>query len=688
MSKRTEAGRALRIALMASTGVVAVAATGVGAVSTLHVPRVKPMVHMMGTSLGGLNKAEAERRVQAWFSEVQKRPLMLVSDSLEQNPNMTPESLGVTLDLAATMRSIPVDTFWDEALRNMGQSKPTRVDVVPVLKVDTKKAQVLADWVNDFEKPSKKARARWVDGKIVRSQEQGGVELDVQKHSDAVIRATLDEAKVEIPLREAAKRVSDEDLEKITEVVAAYSTRFNSGQVARSSNIRTAASIIDGMILLPGEKFSFNDTVGRRSVAGGFRIAGVLVNGRKDYDVGGGICQVSTTLYNAALLADLKIVNRSPHSAPVPYVPLGRDAAVSYPNPDLEFQNTSDTPVAIAALYQPGKLEVKVLGQAHGKEVSIVTGGASSWGNGVKVVQDDTLGYGVEKVMERGSSGRRITAWRVVKQDGVEVRRDSLGTSIYRGSPRIIARNAKAKAPVAPAPAEPTGEAIEARPKPVPRSQPVRTERAAAKPSATTRKPATASRRTAASPRQEAAPTRRAAESARSEAAPTKRAAAPARRTSSTSSAPASTQARRTSTSPRGATTPTRKTSNATRREPAASVRKTSASPRQEAAPARRISSSQREASKPTQKTSTTVRTTAPSQRQKPSSAPKAAQRTTESQAPVRRPSRPATKEQAKPKAAPVSQTRRRAETRSPQGRSSQPEEAGRRQPGRARAGE
>jgi vancomycin resistance protein YoaR len=278
----------------------------------------------------------------------------------------------------------------------------------------------------------------------------------------------------ELPLKEAAKKVADADLEGITEVMAEYTTRYNAGMRSRSENIRLAATMIDGVVIPPGETFSFNTFLGRRTRAAGFKVAGVYENGRTSEDVGGGICQVSTTLYNASLLAALEIPMRSSHSLPVAYVPMGRDAAVSYPDPDLKIKNSFDHPIALAASVGGGSITFKVLGQKHPYEIEIIRGRVRTKENGTRRQVDSSLGYGVERVVHGGAPQRSLSTWRVFKQDGEEVRREELSLSFYRGSPRIVAYNPNAPKP-APKPQAPAAEpAAPAAKPPAPAASPSR----------------------------------------------------------------------------------------------------------------------------------------------------------------------------------------------------------------------
>jgi putative cell wall-binding protein len=126
-----------------------------------------------------------------------------------------------------------------------------------------------------------------------------------------------------------------------------YTTYFDSGMVNRSDNIRLAAEALNGHTLSPGDLFSFNQSVGRRTAEAGYKEAPIIMGEEFVPGVGGGVCQVSTTLYNAAVLADLEIVERHHHTLPVAYVPAGQDATVSYPALDLKFRNTLDVYIVI-----------------------------------------------------------------------------------------------------------------------------------------------------------------------------------------------------------------------------------------------------------------------------------------------------------------------------------------------------
>ena len=138
-------------------------------------------------------------------------------------------------------------------------------------------------------------------------------------------------------------------------VLGSYTTSYSTRQTNRCTNIRLAATAISGTVLQPGETFSFNTVVGRRTAARGYQVAHVYSGGKVEEGIGGGICQVSSTLFNAALLSNMTITARTSHGLPVSYLPAGRDATVSWGGPEFKFKNPYDFPVKITAGYDSGK---------------------------------------------------------------------------------------------------------------------------------------------------------------------------------------------------------------------------------------------------------------------------------------------------------------------------------------------
>ncbi|MGD7407579.1 VanW family protein, partial [Ralstonia pseudosolanacearum] len=152
---------------------------------------------------------------------------------------------------------------------------------------------------------------------------------------------TGDKKEYEIPLKVLRPTVSNDDLgiDAFPDELASYSTNYSSSGASRSNNIALATSKINGTVLMPGETFSYNGIVGRRTKEAGFQEAGAYSNGQVVNEVGGGICQVSSTLYNAVLRSNLEVTDRHNHMFQVNYCPIGTDATVSWGAPDFKFKN-------------------------------------------------------------------------------------------------------------------------------------------------------------------------------------------------------------------------------------------------------------------------------------------------------------------------------------------------------------
>jgi len=146
-----------------------------------------------------------------------------------------------------------------------------------------------------------------------------------------------------------------------SEVLGEYTTKFTAEPKSRNENISHAAESINGIVIGPGEEFSYNRAIGPTTKKTGYKRARIFIKGKKAFGYGGGVCQVSSTLYNAAASADMDIIERHSHSLPVEYVPKGKDAATSYGGMDLRFKNTRSYPVVIQTNVTDDSLTVQIV---------------------------------------------------------------------------------------------------------------------------------------------------------------------------------------------------------------------------------------------------------------------------------------------------------------------------------------
>jgi len=228
---------------------------------------------------------------------------------------------------------------------------------------------------------------------------------------------------------------------KIRRLLSFYTTAYVEDGT-RSNNIRLAASRMSGAMLAPGETLSFNDRVGPRTEGLGYREAHVFIGDRIEDDFGGGVCQVSTTLYNALFMANLEILERSPHSMTVDYVPLGRDAAVAFGVVDLVFQNTTGGHVLIVAETRPGFITFKVYGDGPDHRVTVESKILSKTDFKVEVVPDPTLPLG-QKEVTPGKVGYRVVAYKIAWDGVKEISRTILNYSSYKPMKQVVKEGTK-----------------------------------------------------------------------------------------------------------------------------------------------------------------------------------------------------------------------------------------------------
>ena len=258
----------------------------------------------------------------------------------------------------------------------------------------------------------------------------------------ALITGTSDTYTIPLKILYPKVRTSDIGSEAFPNLLASFSTSYATSNSNRSTNIALATAKIDGKVLMPGETFSYNQTVGQRTAQSGFKEAGVYVNGGVSTGIGGGICQVSSTLYNAVLRANLEIVDRTNHQFQVGYVPIGTDATVSWGSPDFKFKNSRSYPVKISATTSGKNIYIKIFGLHESTEydVEIVSYKTATIAYSTTYTKDSSLGAGKTKVVQAGSNGAKSETYRILKLNGAVVSKTLLSKDTYSPHNQIIAQ--------------------------------------------------------------------------------------------------------------------------------------------------------------------------------------------------------------------------------------------------------
>lgn len=239
-------------------------------------------------------------------------------------------------------------------------------------------------------------------------------------------------------------QVTSVELQNGFTMLSSFTTNTGSNQ-NRNVNISLAARAINGTAVMPGESFSFNRTTGERRSDKGYLPAPAIMDGTTIDEPGGGVCQVSSTLFNAAAIADMTITIREPHAWPATYVDKGLDATVNWPNLDFQFRNDKKTPVFIVSSYKDKKITVEIYGMRLGnaESVKLETELVSTTEPPTQPVyeQNVSLPPGVQQEKRKARTGYVVNTYRVYLRNGQEYRRETLCTSYYRAIQQVIEYN-------------------------------------------------------------------------------------------------------------------------------------------------------------------------------------------------------------------------------------------------------
>lgn len=234
--------------------------------------------------------------------------------------------------------------------------------------------EFMKDKYNDFLSTPENASISITGTNIQITQSTDGSKVDKNQLKSLTEQAigTVNQ-QIQIPVVAVKPERTTEDVQNmgIKEVIAEYRTPMNGRNGSQLFNVQRAASTLTGAFIAPDEVFSFNGRVGITDAANGYQSAAVYVNGKVEQSAGGGVCQVSSTLYGAILRADLSIVERSNHSLPVHYVPLGQDATVADYGPDLKFKNNTGHHIYIQSFVENNEAVVRIFGTNTGKNVQV-----------------------------------------------------------------------------------------------------------------------------------------------------------------------------------------------------------------------------------------------------------------------------------------------------------------------------
>lgn len=304
---------------------------------------------------------------------------------------------------------------------------------------------VVAEKCTRYDVPAINAALKRVDGEFQYTQGQNGEAVVVEESVGVVYDYITqmwqqDSLAVDLVLEETLAKGSEEELSQVQDLLGSYTTTYSAANIARSRNVENGCRLVDGITLYPGEEFSTLQTITPFTEANGYYAAASYLNGKVVDSLGGGICQVSTTLYNAVLLSELETTLRSSHSMIVTYVEPSMDAAIAESSgKDYKFRNNKDYPIYIEGIASKGKITFNIYGKETrdaGHKVRFESEVLeTTHPDHEDIIADASQSVGYINI-EAAHIGYKARLWKIVEENGVEVSRDVINRSTYKVSPR------------------------------------------------------------------------------------------------------------------------------------------------------------------------------------------------------------------------------------------------------------
>jgi len=414
--------------------------------------KIFPGVYIAGSYVGELSKEQAETRLSASVQENLKEPITLFFKD-KKWPFYSADFIEFDLEEAIERAFLSGrNKFFPKNYITMLRYKKNPIHLP--LSAEFKKnapedlfSEIQASVYTEPKDAYFKINGDTID---VVSDVQG-VELDVENMKKAIIRAILEKNKsVNVAVKRVQPGKTREELltMDIKFKTAEFSTKFNKALKERTQNIRLAAEKINGYIIAPDEIFSFNDVVGERTGEKGYKEAPIFYQNETVPGIGGGVCQLSSTIYNAALMANMEIVERSNHSLPVTYVPLGRDATVNYNYIDLKFKNNTGGYILLHTEVVDDTLTVKFYGNKKADDdIKFYSEVVRKIPPTLKIIKDYDLEKGKTRLKE-GSSGYYVRLWKIINVNNKEEKElvsedtyNAVASTLYVGEKEVNAES-------------------------------------------------------------------------------------------------------------------------------------------------------------------------------------------------------------------------------------------------------
>ncbi len=412
--------------------------------------------------IGELTREEAKTKLEQITEDNLKTKTLVIYDD-QKEKSISYSELGITYSLDTVLDSAfeighNGDLWSRYQIAKNGLDSPKKFTLDKEIS-DDKISEFINKNSSEFSASAKNATMVRKNGSFIITEEVEGRIVDesatLQSVKESLESSTTEIVKVPISFKIEKPQYSSDIFKQSQTLIASFSTSYNNASANRNENLKVAANKVSRM-LLPDEIFYLSNQLEPFTEAAGYKNAGVIVNGKVEDGLGGGVCQVASTLYNAVLLTDIEIVYRQNHSLPVSYVPLGRDATYATGAIDFKFKNNTGYPLTVEGYCKDNHVYINLYGhksflpEYEVKFESVVTEVIPAPATTYK--QDSSLPVGKEITEVRALDGKRVKLYKVYYQNGKVVNREVIDTSYYRPRAAVVKRNKPTQASPSPTP--------------------------------------------------------------------------------------------------------------------------------------------------------------------------------------------------------------------------------------------
>ncbi len=409
---------------------------------------IKTGIYADGIELSGMTAEQAEAAISAYVEQLQEVPITLEAAG-DNEVEVTAGDLGIQwVNTELVEEAMELGRHGNviqryKALKDLEHENH-------IFKIEFSfDLQAISDVLTEkcakYDQKAVNASLKRVDGKFQVVDGQTGYMLDVESSIDSVnnyltLEWNHEPCSIPLDIETEEPKGSAEELAAVKDVLGSYTTAYTNSGAGRAANVDNASRLINGTTLYPGEEFSAHDAISPITSENGYYMAGSYLNGKVVDSVGGGVCQVSTTLYNAVLLSELEVTERFNHSMTVSYVEPSADAALAQSaGKDFKFVNNTDYPIYIEAYTQNKKVTFNIYGKEtrpagrtlrfESEILQVIPPSADQ----IYVDASQPIGY---IVSDSAYTGYKAKLWKIVMENGVEVSRTQVNTSNYKMVPK------------------------------------------------------------------------------------------------------------------------------------------------------------------------------------------------------------------------------------------------------------